>query len=68
MFVLTLGVVPTHCVDDYEVKVGEEIAGDAKVTVMAGWVPLFMSALPKWKYGSDPNLPAELIEAAESAN
>lgn len=61
LFVLTVGIVPTHCVDDYNVEVEGESLGSTKVTTMSGWIPLFMAMLPKWKYGIEPKITKELI-------
>jgi len=62
LFVLTLGVVPTHCVDDYNVKIDGDNVGEAKVTMMSGWLPLFMAVSPKWRYGVEPKIERELIK------
>ncbi len=65
LHILTLGIVPTHCIDEYQVKLNDEPIGDVKVTTMSGWIPLLMNALPKWKYGSRPNIAEELTKAAD---
>lgn len=66
LFVLTLGLIPTHCVDDYEVKVGSVSVGEAKATYMSGWIPLFLPIHPKWKYGGNPNISEDLVQKIEN--
>ena len=65
LFVLTLGIVPTHCVDDYNVIVEENNIGAAKVTTMSGWFPLIMALSPKWKYGVEPKIEKELLKQSK---
>lgn len=65
LFVLTLGIVPTHCVDDYNVTVEEKSIGTAKVTTMSGWLPLIMVLSPKWKYGIEPKIENEIIKQSK---
>lgn len=56
LFVLTLGIVPTHCVDTYRATTepkGEQPpqSGVYKHTRMSGWFALLMAAMPGWRYG-----------------
>ena len=58
LYVLTLGIIPTHCVNEYEatIKIPEitesnENTKDYKFTSMQGWVALFLTPLPNWRYG-----------------
>lgn len=66
LFVLTLGIIPTHCVDDYNVAVEGGDIGKAKVTMMSGWFPLFLALSPSWKYGVEPKIEKELIKKSEN--
>jgi len=53
LYVLTLGIIPAHCVDRYSVYNDTQQVGQIKVTRMMGWIPLFMSIFPGWQYGDD---------------
>ena len=69
-YVLSLGIIPTHCVDTYTVTTESSELGTVKVTSMQGWVTLLMAPFPVWQYGfgtendivNDVN---SLIEVAE---
>ena len=50
-YVLTLGIIPTHCVNTYNVSVDSVDLGDVKVTSMQGWVTLLMIPFPSWQFG-----------------
>ena len=50
-YVLTLGIIPTHCVNTYSVSVNSVDIGVVKVTTMQGWVTLLMIPLPSWQFG-----------------
>jgi hypothetical protein len=50
-YVLSLGIIPTHCVDTYTVIAESGELGTVKATSMQGWVPLLMAPLPVWQYG-----------------
>lgn len=50
-YVLTIGIVPTHCVDRYTISAGSGEIGQAKVTMMQGWVTLLLVPFPQWVYG-----------------
>lgn len=51
LFVLTLGIVPTHCIDTYKVSSESSEIGIVNVTKKQGWVALVLAALPSWQYG-----------------
>jgi hypothetical protein len=55
LFVLTIGIVPIHCVDtcsaSAQAKNGEQVSGTYTVTRMQGWFPLLLLPLPSRKYG-----------------
>ena len=51
LYVLSVGVIPTHCVETYRVSSEDQDFGTVKVTKMQGWLPLFMVPLPSWNYG-----------------
>jgi hypothetical protein len=67
LYVLTVGIIPTHCVDRYTVSAGSRKIGQAKVTMMQGWVTLFMAPFPKWKYGYGVDVEPEIREIVEVA-
>lgn len=66
LYVLTLGIVPTHCVDTYSVTVAtpetEPATDTYKITRMNGWLPLFLIPLPTWHYGSGPEKDLEVAD------
>ncbi len=52
LFVLTIGLVPVHCVDTYRVSaVGADADAVYTVTAMEGWVALFLMPIPDWHAG-----------------
>jgi hypothetical protein len=68
MYVLTLGIIPTHCVDTYNVTSGEQEIGQVKVTSMQGWVALLIAPLPTWQFGFPEGVDArvsQMLEASE---
>jgi len=75
MFVLTLGLIPTHCVNTYSVSSAapttdqqEAVAlGTFKITTMGGWAALIIAPLPKWKFGSpsEPELEIKQVLSHE---
>ena len=60
-FVVSLGLIPTHCVNDYEVFVSDESVGKAWVTMMSGWLPPLLSLLPGWTL-KEPDVKEAVIE------
>ncbi len=59
LYVLSLGLIPTHCVRRYHV--GYEAVGDVDpaslethvtVTSMQGWIPALFPVLQGWRYGA----------------
>jgi hypothetical protein len=58
--VLTLGIIPTHCVDTYRVSTKHQELGKVKVTSMQGWVALLMAPSPSWQYGYGSNIEAQI--------
>ncbi len=58
LYVLSIGMIPTHCVDRYHVGLspvesdeGYPPSTDFTVTLMQGWVALMLPLFPDWKFG-----------------
>lgn len=73
LFVLTLGIIPTHCISNYSAAVvaaaepDREIPlGTFRITSINGWLALFLAPLPQWNFGS-PDSPEVEIKRAMSA-
>jgi hypothetical protein len=76
MFVLTLGIIPTHCVYTYSAtsittSLGQQETvplGNFKITTIGGWAALLLAPLPKWNFGSptDPEREIQQIISGES--
>ena len=47
-YVLSLGIIPTHCVGYYQAG-----NGVFRVTAMMGWIPLVYPAFSDWEYDFD---------------
>jgi hypothetical protein len=63
--VLTVGIVPIHCVTNYVVtatgpELGQSVASHYKVTEMNGWLPLLLLPFPSWQYGRVEDPEAEI--------
>lgn len=56
LYVLSLGIIPTHCVNRFEVKSSSnpEQQANVSVTTIGGWAALFLAPLPNWKFGEAP--------------
>jgi len=56
LYVLSLGIIPTHCVNTFEVRSSTEPKQQTKVSVttLGGWAALFLAPLPNWKFGEAP--------------
>jgi len=67
MYVLTLGIIPTHCVDTYIVSSESVELGRVKVTYMQGWVALLIAPLPVWEYGYGSAVESEIKEMVRIA-
>ncbi len=65
LYVLTLGIIPTHCVDSYSVSSELEVLGKFKVTSMNGWAALFIAPFPTWQYGSGAAVETELKDLVQ---
>ena len=65
MYVLTLGIIPTHCVDTYSVSSDSRDFGKVKVTFVQGWVALFMAPLPTWQYGYGSEVESEIKDIVQ---
>jgi len=65
--VISLGIVPKHCVDVYSVREGDDRLGNVKVISMQGWIPLFMWPSPTWNYGFGDDVNDEIIELVNPA-
>jgi hypothetical protein len=72
LYVLTLGIVPTHCVDTYSITVTapetEPTTGIYTITRMNGWLPLFLIPSPSWHYGSGPDKEADIVDLIRKNN
>jgi hypothetical protein len=57
LMVVTLGIIPAHCVNTYEARLlaptgaSSQALGSYAVTSYNGWVALLMAPLPQWQYG-----------------
>ncbi|MGS5088305.1 hypothetical protein ACVC7V_17620 [Hydrogenophaga sp. A37] len=68
IFVLTLGIIPTHCVSNYSVTMapaepeqGQAVQlGTFRITTMSGWIALFLAPLPHWNFGSPESPEVEI--------
>lgn len=67
MYVLTLGIIPTHCVDTYKVHTESKELGQVKVISVQGWVALFMAPSPIWRYGYGSEVESEIKEMVKVA-
>ena len=56
LYVLSLGIIPTHCVNRFEVRSSSspEQQANVNVTTIGGWAALFLAPLPEWKFGEAP--------------
>ena len=61
-YVLTLGIIPTHCVDTFRVSEEDEEIALVKVTSMQGWITLLIAPFPTWKYGYSTDVELEIKE------
>ena len=57
LFVLTFGLIPTHCVDTYSASTTTDQQklvplGSFEITTIGGWAALIIAPLPQWKFGS----------------
>ncbi|MBD9425478.1 hypothetical protein IB232_09125 [Pseudomonas sp. PDM15] len=57
LFVLTFGLIPTHCADTYSASTitdQQKIVplGSFKITTIGGWAALIIAPLPQWRLGS----------------
>ena len=64
LWFLTVGIIPTQCVDTYNVAVVTTVepAPEAKYTVtsIGGWAALFIFPLPGWHFGKAENIEAKI--------
>ena len=67
MYVLTLGIIPTHCVDTYSVSSESRELGKFKVTSIQGWIALFISPFPTWQYGYSSEVESEIKNIVQVA-
>ncbi|WP_444904258.1 hypothetical protein ACJJIU_03925 [Microbulbifer sp. CnH-101-E] len=67
LYVLTLGIIPTHCINTYNVSSGPQVLGQVKVTSMQGWVALFMAPFPAWQYGYATEVESEIKDMVQVA-
>ena len=65
LYVLSLGVIPAHCVDTYTVSAEGKELGKVKVTSMMGWVAPLLAPLPKWRYGRGSNIEEQIRDLVE---
>ena len=64
--VLSLGIIPTHCVDRFHVSraaAGAEADRDThfRVSYMQGWVALGLALSPQWKLGYGEDIDSQLL-------
>lgn len=68
MFFLTLGIVPIHCINRYELSIeeknGHKKTHEVKVTSMNGWIPLLLIPSSTWNYGKYDGSVEGLMDAA----
>ena len=62
LYVLSLGLIPTHCVNTYSIQNNDDILGKVKVTEIQGWVALLIAPFPKWQFGYSLNPENEIKE------
>ena len=62
LYVLTLGIIPTHCVDTYKVSTESQELGKVKVTSMQGWLTLMLVPFLTWQYGDGSGVEPEIKE------
>ncbi|WP_428240074.1 hypothetical protein [Gynuella sp.] len=62
MYILSLGLIPAHCVGKFELIVkfmedgkGKVVTKKIKQISMAGWFPLFLLLSPNWEYDLSTN-------------
>ena len=67
MYVLTLGIIPTHCINTYNVSSGEQELGQVKVTTMQGWVALLIAPFPTWQFGYTTEVESEIKDMVHVA-
>ncbi|WHI45408.1 hypothetical protein [Microbulbifer sp. VAAF005] len=67
MYVLTLGIIPTHCINTYSVSSGSQELGQVKVTSMQGWVALLIAPFPNWQYGYTNEVESEIKDMVQVA-
>ncbi len=72
-YVLSLGLIPTHCVSRFHVSDApieavdvSTLETDVTVTSMQGWLPVFLGALPDWQFGYGEGVEDEVRELIES--
>ena len=69
LYLLTVGIIPAHCVERYSVSAtapgdgGELPPVKVKVTVVGGWIALLLIPLPNWRYAPIPE-PGPALEKA----
>ena len=59
---LSIGIIPTHCVDTYSIEFSEPTVSSLKVEVtsMQGWIALFLAATPGWTLGYPDNVESKI--------
>ncbi|GAA3930443.1 hypothetical protein GCM10022277_28950 [Litoribacillus peritrichatus] len=60
LYVLTLGIIPAHCEDTYNLTADSKEIGKAKVTFIQGWAALLLVTLPSWEYGNGQDVGSEI--------
>jgi hypothetical protein len=73
LYVLSVGIIPTHCVWAYDITLleGQASGGAAlqttiEVASVQGWVTLLLLPLPKWRFGSGASIEPELEDAVRA--
>jgi len=71
LYILTVGVIPTHCVERYTVLSDSVEVGQAKITWIGGWAALVIAPLPDWRFGirgRELYTESEIIKAVKLGN
>ena len=65
---LSIGIIPTHCVETYSIEFSEPTVSSLKVEVtsMQGWIALFLAATPGWTLGYADNVESKIITTLQT--
>ncbi len=68
LFVLSLGIIPTHCIDTYSVQNKTVEVAMFEVISMSGWAALVLVPFQKWRFGWSENVEPEILSILKEAN